>query len=94
MITELGPIRYAVNRYSRIIEIKRVHMADGYARVSGKHGVCIGQNGPGVSNLITGVAAAYWAHSPFIVTREQIVEIVDVLEASLDACMAFAGKRS
>ncbi len=31
---------------------------------------------------------------PFIVTREQIVEIVDVLEASLDACMAFAGKGS
>ncbi len=42
------------------------HMADGYARVSGKHGVCIGQNGPGVSNLITGVAAAYWAHSPVV----------------------------
>ncbi len=31
---------------------------------------------------------------PFIVTREQIVEIVDVIEASLDACMAFAGKGS
>ena len=39
------------------------HMADGYFRSSGKHGVCIGQNGPGVSNLVTGIAAAYWAHS-------------------------------
>jgi sulfoacetaldehyde acetyltransferase len=44
-----------------------VHMADGYARVSGRHGVCIGQNGPGVTNFVTGVAAAYWAHSPVVV---------------------------
>ncbi len=42
------------------------HMADGYARVSGKHGVCIGQNGPGISNCVTAIAAAYWAHSPVI----------------------------
>lgn len=43
-----------------------VHMADGYARVSGRHGVCIGQNGPGVTNFVTGLAAAYWAHSPVV----------------------------
>ena len=42
------------------------HMADGYARVSGKHGVCIGQNGPGITNFVTAIAAAYWAHSPVI----------------------------
>ena len=42
------------------------HMADGYARVSGKHGVVIGQNGPGISNCVTAVAAAYWAHSPVV----------------------------
>jgi sulfoacetaldehyde acetyltransferase len=42
------------------------HMADGYARVTGKHGVCIGQNGPGVTNYVTAVAAAYWAHSPVV----------------------------
>ena len=34
-----------------------IHMADGYSRVSGRHGVCIGQNGPGVTNFVTGVAA-------------------------------------
>src|SRR5688500_7121375 len=44
-----------------------VHMADGYSRVSGRHGVCIGQNGPGVTNFVTGIAAAYWAHSPVVV---------------------------
>lgn len=43
------------------------HMADGYARVSGRHGVVIGQNGPGISNCVTAVAAAFWAHSPVVV---------------------------
>jgi sulfoacetaldehyde acetyltransferase len=43
-----------------------IHMADGYARASGRHGVCIAQNGPGVTNFVTGVAAAYWAHSPVV----------------------------
>lgn len=43
-----------------------VHMADGYSRVSGRHGVCIAQNGPGITNFVTGVAAAYWAHSPIV----------------------------
>jgi len=43
------------------------HMADGYARVSGRHGVTIGQNGPGISNCVTAIAAAYWAHSPVVI---------------------------
>ncbi|MCB1787581.1 MAG: sulfoacetaldehyde acetyltransferase [Gammaproteobacteria bacterium] len=42
------------------------HMADGYSRVSGRHGVTIGQNGPGISNCVTAIAAAYWAHSPVV----------------------------
>ena len=42
------------------------HMADGYASASGRHGVVIGQNGPGISNCVTGIAAAYWAHSPVV----------------------------
>ena len=43
------------------------HMADGYARVSGRHGVTIGQNGPGISNCVTAIAAAYWAHTPVVI---------------------------
>jgi len=43
------------------------HMADGYARVSGRHGVCMAQNGPGITNFVTAVAAAYWAHTPVVV---------------------------
>jgi sulfoacetaldehyde acetyltransferase len=47
-------------------EQNAAHMADGYARVSGRHGVCIGQNGPGITNFVTAIAAAYWAHSPVV----------------------------
>jgi sulfoacetaldehyde acetyltransferase len=43
------------------------HMADGYARASGRHGVCMAQNGPGITNFVTAIAAAYWAHSPVVV---------------------------
>jgi len=42
------------------------HMADGYSRVSGRHGVCIAQNGPGITNFVTSIAAAYWAHTPVV----------------------------
>jgi sulfoacetaldehyde acetyltransferase len=47
------------------------HMADGYSRVSGRHGVCIAQNGPGVTNFVTSTAAAYWAHSPVVVVTPE-----------------------
>ena len=43
------------------------HMADGFSRASGRHGVVIGQNGPGISNCVTAIAAAFWAHSPVVV---------------------------
>ena len=33
----------------------------------GRHGVCIAQNGPGITNFVTSTAAAYWAHSPVVV---------------------------
>jgi len=47
-------------------EQNSAHMADGYARISGRHGVVVGQNGPGVTNSVTAIAAAYWAHSPVV----------------------------
>jgi len=47
------------------------HMADGYARASGRHGVLIGQNGPGISNSVTSIAAAYWAHSPVVIVTPE-----------------------
>ena len=43
------------------------HMMDAYGRVTGKVGVCIGQNGPGITNLVTSVATANHAHTPMLV---------------------------
>ncbi|MDR2181654.1 MAG: biosynthetic-type acetolactate synthase large subunit [Treponema sp.] len=42
------------------------HAADGYARASGRTGVCIATSGPGATNLITGIAAAYMDSSPLV----------------------------
>jgi acetolactate synthase-1/2/3 large subunit len=42
------------------------YMADGYARVSGKPGFVYGQYGPGVANVVAGLADAYWGMSPVI----------------------------
>ncbi len=47
-------------------EQNAAHMADGYSRAGNRHGVCIGQNGPGITNFVTAIAAAYWAHSPVV----------------------------
>ena len=47
------------------------YMADGYARESGKIGVCIATSGPGATNLITGVACAYDNNVPMLVITGQ-----------------------
>jgi sulfoacetaldehyde acetyltransferase len=52
-------------------EQNAAHMADGFARASNRHGVCIGQNGPGITNFVTAIAAAYWAHSPVVAITPQ-----------------------
>jgi sulfoacetaldehyde acetyltransferase len=43
------------------------HMADAYTRISGIAGVVVGQNGPGITNMVTSVAAANHAHTPLVV---------------------------
>lgn len=48
------------------------HMADGYARATGKIGVCTSTSGPGSTNLITGVATAYVDSSPMLVLTGQV----------------------
>jgi sulfoacetaldehyde acetyltransferase len=42
------------------------HAADGLARVTGRPQVCIAQNGPGAINFVSGITAAFWAHSPVV----------------------------
>ncbi len=48
------------------------HAADGYARVSGKAGVCMATSGPGATNLVTGIANAYLDSSPVIALTGQV----------------------
>ena len=47
------------------------HMADGYTRATGEVAVCIAQNGPGITNFVTAVAAAYWNHTPMVVVTPE-----------------------
>ncbi|NMC60377.1 MAG: acetolactate synthase large subunit [Candidatus Methanofastidiosa archaeon] len=48
------------------------HAADGYARASGKVGVCIATSGPGATNLVTGIATAYMDSSPIVAIAGQV----------------------
>lgn len=53
-------------------ESAAAHSANGYARVSGKTGVCISTSGPGATNLITGIATAYMDSIPLVVLTGQV----------------------
>ena len=48
------------------------HMADGYARATGKVGVCVVTSGPGATNTVTGVATAYMDSIPIVVFTGQV----------------------
>jgi acetolactate synthase-1/2/3 large subunit len=48
------------------------HAADGYARVTGKVGVCLATSGPGATNLVTGIANAYMDSIPMVIITGQV----------------------
>jgi acetolactate synthase I/II/III large subunit len=48
------------------------HAADGYARATGKVGVCFGTSGPGATNLVTGIANAYMDSIPMVIVTGQV----------------------
>jgi acetolactate synthase-1/2/3 large subunit len=48
------------------------HAADGYARATGKPGVCIATSGPGATNLVTGIATAYMDSIPIVAITGQV----------------------
>jgi acetolactate synthase-1/2/3 large subunit len=76
--TTMVPLYAALNKQTAIKPILAKHeegaafMADGYARVSGKLGVCYSTSGPGVTNLITGVATASMDNIPLLVVTGQV----------------------
>jgi len=61
-------IRFILTRH----EQGAVHMADGYARATGKVGVCIATSGPGATNLTTGIATAYMDSVPIVAFTGQV----------------------
>jgi acetolactate synthase-1/2/3 large subunit len=53
-----------------------VHAADGYARASGKVGVCLVTSGPGATNTVTGIASAYMDSIPVVVFTGQVPRVL------------------
>jgi len=62
------PIKFILTRH----EQGAAHAADGYARASGKPGVCIATSGPGGTNLVTGIATAYMDSIPLVAFTGQV----------------------
>ncbi len=73
-----APFRKVLTRH----EQGAAHMADGYARATGKVGVCFATSGPGATNLVTGIANAYMDSIPMVAVTGQV-------STSLIGCDAF-----
>ena len=62
--------------YTKVIlprqEVALVHEADAYARSTGKTGVCLVTSGPGATNLVTGLATAYYDSVPLVCFTGQV----------------------
>ena len=63
-----SPIRFIMSRH----EQGATHMADGYARSTGRVGVCIATSGPGATNLVTGLATAHMDSVPMVAFTGQV----------------------
>lgn len=63
-----GGIKHILVRH----EQGAAHAADGYARATGKVGVCFGTSGPGATNLVTGIATAYMDSIPMVIVTGQV----------------------
>ena len=63
-----APINFVLVRH----EQAAAHAADGYARATGKVGVCLATSGPGATNLVTGIATAYMDSIPMVAITGQV----------------------
>jgi acetolactate synthase-1/2/3 large subunit len=62
----------AIKHYLVRHEQAAAHAADGYARATGKVGVCMATSGPGATNLVTGIATAYMDSVPLVAVTGQV----------------------
>ena len=58
--------QHRINHVMTAHEQGAAHAADGYARATGKVGVCLATSGPGATNLVTGIATAYMDSIPMV----------------------------
>ncbi len=65
------PVRHVLTRH----EQGAAHMADGYARASGRVGVAMATSGPGATNLVTGIATAMMDSSPIVCITGQVASM-------------------
>ncbi|MFP3896268.1 MAG: biosynthetic-type acetolactate synthase large subunit [Anaerolineales bacterium] len=63
---------YSVRHVTMRHEQAAAHAADGYARATGKVGVCMATSGPGATNLVTGIATAHMDSSPLVAITGQV----------------------
>ena len=68
VLPEYPQLRHILVRH----EQGAAHAADGYARASGRVGVCVATSGPGATNLVTGIAAAYLDSAPMVAITGQV----------------------
>jgi len=61
-----------IRHYLMRHEQAAAHAADGYARATGKVGVCLATSGPGATNLVTGIATAYMDSTPMVALTAQV----------------------
>ncbi len=69
-ISDLFP-RAGITFWDVAHEANAGFMCDGFTRASGEIAMCIGQNGPGITNLVTPVKTAYWNHTPMLLVTPQ-----------------------
>src|SRR5262245_192787 len=67
-LPEFPGLRHVLVRH----EQAAAHAADGYARASGRAGVCVATSGPGATNLVTGLATAMMDSAPVVAITGQV----------------------
>src|SRR2546421_341303 len=67
-LTSYPPLHHVLVRH----EQAAAHAADGYARATGKVGVCVATSGPGATNLVTGLTTAYMDSTPILAITGQV----------------------
>lgn len=71
-LTSYSALHHVLTRH----EQGAAHAADGYARATGKVGVCVATSGPGATNLVTGLATAYMDSTPVVAITGQVASFL------------------